>query len=133
MSLIRVTPIRALSPKHGGLKVAYGDGGNVLDAGHTTGPTLVPFAHTLKSWYFDGDNIGSLVIAVWASAVNNPPVIGDNIAGSNPISLSTLRSRSDLILSGWTVAMPANTRYLITVVSCSGIRRGDLTLNWERT
>lgn len=131
MSTSRTTLVQAYSPITGGIRIGYDGNGQVLYPGHTTLFTL-PYGATIKSWQLKADNIGSLVIATWASAVVDPPTIANNIAGSNPIALSNEIKHADLILSGWSPGLVANTNFLLTVVSCTDIRWAELIFNLER-
>lgn len=131
MSTSRTTAVRAFNPMNGGARIEYTGNSGILQVGHTTRFSL-PFAGALTSWKLQADIAGSIDISVWASAVNYPPVIGDNIAGSSPITLSNQIQRTDLVLTGWTKPFVANTNFLLTINACSLIRWAELILNWER-
>lgn len=80
------------------------------------------------------DQTGSIVIDVWRdSYANFPPVDGDSITASAPITISEGTKAQDSTLTGWDTTIEAGSIFRFNVDSCSAITRVTLSFKLKRT
>lgn len=98
--------------------------------GYSTGAIEVPYDMTLSSVELvalpiTGQTTGDIVIDVWVDTYGNwPPVVGDSIigAGVKPTITGALKS-NDTDISDWAdLTLPAGSKALFNVVSCTNLR-----------
>ena len=77
---------------------------------------------------------GSLEIDILAVDISAfPPGPSDTICGGTPPELVAAATYQDSTLTGWTVAVPANTVLRFIVNSCSGVTNANLVINGTRS
>lgn len=128
MSTSRVTLVQALAPKIGGVQATF-DGTQAEINVNVDCETFCPYACTIKSVDVSGDTPGSIVVAVYMGSASGPAT---SITGSTPPTLVNAQQSFDNTLTGWTVNVPANSYFRFKVLSCSVLRRAQVTIVTEK-
>lgn len=80
------------------------------------------------------DQSGSIVIDVWKDTyANYPPVDGDSITASAPITVTTAVKSQDATLTGWTKAISAGQTLRLNVDSITAAQRATVTFKLRKT
>lgn len=117
----------ALSSACAGITI---DGGDSVITTGTKGDIFIPFACTIQSVTLLADQVGSLVVDIWADSFENfPPTVDDSIVGAAPPTLSASDKSQDSTLTGWTTSLSAGRTLRFNVDSASNIQRATLVLN----
>jgi hypothetical protein len=91
----------------GALGITIDGGGSVITSG-VKGYLYCPYACTITAATCLADVSGSITIEVWKDTyANYPPVVGDKISASAPITLSSAQKSQDTTLTGWTLSVAA--------------------------
>lgn len=106
------------------------DGNGSTPSTGIVGDSYVPVACTLGKNLIQAIGIGSCEFDVWVAPfiAGTPPTIADSIVGANPPTLSGAQSSIDTSLTGWTIAIPANSAIRYNLNSISGITHCTLSL-----
>ena len=87
-------------------------------------------AFTITKATLVGDPSGTMEIDILAVDISAfPPGAGDTICGGTPPALVGAATYQDSTLTGWTVAVPANTVLRFIVNDCSGVTNANLVIN----
>jgi hypothetical protein len=98
------------------------------------GDLYVPYTSTITAATALADQVGSIVVDVWADTfANYPPTDVDSITAAAPITISTNDATTDTTLTGWTTSLLAGSTLRFNVDSCSTITRCTITLSLSRT
>lgn len=107
----------------------------VIDGGGsaiTTGIKLdlsVDFDCTLTSVTALADQSGSIQVDIWKDTyANYPPVNGDSITASTPVTISAASKSRDTTLTGWTTAIASGDTLRFNVDSATSIQRVTIVL-----
>lgn len=92
----------------------------------------VPYACTIKSATMLADVAGNAVIDIWKSLYAGfPPVVGGTITAAAKPTLAAANKSQDLVLTGWIVAIAADSTLRFHVDSAITVTRVSLTLTVE--
>lgn len=87
-------------------------------------------AFTITQATLVGEPSGSMEIDILAVDISAfPPGPSDTICGGTPPALVAAATYQDTTLTGWTVAVAANTVLRFIVNSCSGVTNANLVIN----
>ena len=107
----------------------------IIDGGGTTittgvkGYLEIPFACTINRATILADQSGSIVVDIWKDTyANYPPVDGDSITASAPVTISSATKNQDSSLSGWTTSISAGDILGYNVDSISTCERVTVSL-----
>ena len=107
----------------------------IIDGGGTTittgvkGYLEIPFACTINRATILADQSGSIVGDIWKDTyANYPPVDGDSITASAPVTISSATKNQDSSLSGWTTSISAGDILGYNVDSISTCERVTVSL-----
>lgn len=101
-------------------------GGSVLTTGEKATDGHIPIDCTVVSAVALAPNeSGSCAVDLWAvpRATHYPPVVGDKISASAPVSLSSARSSVDNTLTGWTTTLSAGTIVRANLASVTSLTK----------
>lgn len=97
------------------------DGNGSVPSTGICGDIYCPFVCTITASVLQAKQAGNVVLDIWVApfANNSPPTSGNSIVASDPPTLSSSQGVIDNTLTGWSVAIPAQSwiRYSITSVS----------------
>lgn len=80
------------------------------------------------------DQSGSIVIDVWKDTyANYPPIDGDSITASAPLTVTTAVKSQDATLTGWTKAISAGQTLRLNVDSVTAAQRATVSLKLKKT
>jgi hypothetical protein len=102
-----------LNPKASGGSSAryYGatfDGGGVPITANKKAYIRIPVTGTITAAFAIADITGSISISVWKDTfANYPPVVGDKISASAPITITNSTNIEDITLTGWIKSVTA--------------------------
>lgn len=112
----------------GALGITIDGGGSAITTG-LKGYLYCPYACTITAGTVLADVSGSVVIEVWKDTyANYPPVIGDKISASAPLTLSSAIKSQDTTLTGWTLSVAAGDVLAFNVNSATTVTRVHATL-----
>ncbi|HRO02416.1 MAG TPA: hypothetical protein PLS69_02275 [Terricaulis sp.] len=93
-----------------------------------------PFACEIEEVTALADQSGSIVIDVWKdSYANYPPVDGDSITASAPVTISAAVKSQNATLTGWNKSIAAGDTLRFNVDSAATIQRVTLTFKLRKT
>lgn len=88
-----------------------------------------PVAGTIASTRLFSDQTGSVVVDIWKDTYANfPPTVADTITASAKPTLSSARSYSDAVLTGWTKSINAGDVFGFNIDSATTLTRVTLEL-----
>lgn len=109
-------------------------GGAVITTGVKGDLGPFPFPCVITEVTALADQSGSIVIDVWKDAyANYPPVDGDSITASAPITISATNKSQDATLTAWTTSIAAGDTLRFNVDSVTTLQRVTLALKLRRT
>lgn len=92
--------------------------GRVIDEG-VKGRVWVPFDCTIVGYTLLSDFFGDLALDVWLADYGvYPPTVADSITGGNPPLLVAAQKTQDLVLTGWTTFVPADS---VLILECTDL------------
>lgn len=110
----------------------FDGGGDVISVGAQC-DVRVPYGCTITKVSLLADQVGSIVIDVWAdSYANYPPTAGDSITASAKPTISASNKSEDAALAGWNTIIASGTVLRFNVNSCSAIERATILLEGVR-
>ncbi len=128
---VSLTQIYAYSP--GAIEFII-DGGCCTITTGIKGDLEIPFAATITRATALADVSGSIVVDIWKdSYANYPPVNGDSITASAPVTITTDTDSQDATLTGWTTAITAGDTLRYNVDSITTIKRVVISLRITKT
>lgn len=108
-------------------------GGSVITTG-IKGDLVVDFNCTIQSVTALADQVGSIVVDIWKDTyANYPPVVGDTITASAPVTITSANKSQNTTLTGWTTTVTAGDTVRFNVNSCSAITRATIALKVLRS
>ena len=108
------------------------DGGEAEITTGEKGHLTIPQAGTITGWTLIADQIGSIVIDLWAdSYANIPPTVADTITGTQKPTLSSVQNNQDLALGSWTTAVAKGDVWAYNVDSVTTVQRVYLGIEME--
>ncbi len=103
-------------------------GGSVITTG-IKGDLEIPFACTILQATALADQSGSIVVDIWKDTyANYPPVVGDSIVASAPVTISATTKSQDATLTGWTTAIASGDILRYNVNSITTLTRVTINL-----
>jgi hypothetical protein len=94
----------------------------------------VPFDCTITGVVMLAEQVGAIVVDVWADTYGNyPPTNADSICAAAPPTIAAANKSTDTTLTGWTTAVAAGTTLRFNVESVSLIERLALALTVTKT
>lgn len=110
------------------------DGGGLEIADNTIVYVEIPWACTITAGRLFADVSGSAAVSVWKGTyANYPPVVGDKISASAPLTITTTTKSQDTTLTGWTKSVSAGDVLAFNVDSCTTITKLTVALRATRT
>jgi hypothetical protein len=123
----------------GGSGTVYSTAGADFDGGGTDisvgayQDLYFPDACTILGNSILNNAAGSIEYSLWSDTYGNfPPTIADNICASAPPKTISAAKSKDLTLTGWTVAVAADTTIRVKITSCLGVQKSTLTLRIQK-
>lgn len=109
-------------------------GGVQLATGIQRTDLVVPFNCTITKVEATADQSGSMAVEIWRDTyANYPPVSGDKISASAPVTITTATKSSDATLTGWTKTLVQGDRLRFNVNSVTAITWANIALYVSRT
>lgn len=110
------------------------DGAGVAITTGVKGDLYIPYAHTITAATALADQSGSIVVDVWRdSYANFPPIDGDSVTASAPVTITTATKSQDTTLTGWLTSGAAGSIYRFNVDSATAITRLTVALTISRS
>ena len=110
----------------------FDGGGDVIAVGAQC-DVRVPYGCTITKVSLLADQVGSIVVDVWADIyANYPPTAGDSITAAAKPTISAGNKSEDATLAGWSTSIASGTVIRFNVNSCSGIERATILLEGVR-
>lgn len=108
-------------------------GGVQLATGIQRTDLVVPFDCTISKVEATADQTGSMAVEIWKDTyASYPPVSGDKISASAPVTISSGVKSSDSTLTGWTKTLKQGDRLRFNVNSVTAITWANIAIHVVR-
>ncbi len=98
------------------------------------GHIRAPFGGTIGSVSLFADQIGSIEVDIWKTALAGfPPAVANSITGGHPPAITNAQDSEDTVLSGWDKTVNEGDIFAFNVDSVSTIQRVTISLKVQRS